>query len=68
MGKRIRITFAIVMLLVGATSVSVAYIGGGTLSASSVAQTGFDWGRVFIWGGAATLAVSAFMFLSASAE
>lgn len=68
MGKRTRVVIATLMLVLGGSVMSLGFIGGGTLQAAAIAETGFNWTRALIWGGAGGLLISAFMFLSASAE
>lgn len=56
------------MMVIGGFLVVTSLIGGSDLQASGVAETGLNLGKIFIWGGAGALIISAFLFISASAE
>lgn len=68
MSKRTRVVGATALMVLGGFMVVTSFIGGADLKAAGVAETGIDLGKIFIWGGAAALLVSAFLFISASAE
>ena len=68
MSKRFQLVSATILLIVGAVGLMGSYLGGGELTAASVAETGFDLTKIFIWGGAAALILSALLFIGASAE
>jgi len=55
-------------MVLGGFMVVTSFIGGADLKAAGMAETGIDLGKIFIWGGASALIVSAFLFISASAE
>ena len=68
MHKRGRIIAATALSIIGVSFLAFSQLGGGQLEAASVAQTGFDWAKALVWGGAGVLVISALMFISASAE
>jgi len=68
MYKRGRIVGATALSILGVCAVAVGQLGGGQLEAAGVAETGLNWVKIMVWGGAGMLVVSALMFISASAE
>lgn len=55
-------------MVLGGFMVVTSFVGGTDLKAAGVAEAGFDVSRLLIWGGVGALVISAFLFISASAE
>lgn len=68
MNKRTRVISATAFMVLGGLLMITSFVGGTDLKAAGVAETGFDVSKVLIWGGVGALVVSAFLFISASAE
>ncbi|MEX1123678.1 MAG: hypothetical protein WEC81_00675 [Patescibacteria group bacterium] len=68
MGKRSKVVSATALMLVGGLLVIARFVGGSDLQAAGLDQTGLDFSRYLIWGGAGALLISAVLFISASAE
>jgi hypothetical protein len=68
MQKRTRIVGASVLLVLGGLLIAMNTLGGDGLHAAAVAESGFDWVKYLVWGGIASLFLSALLFISASAE
>jgi hypothetical protein len=55
-------------MILGGFLVVTALIGGTDLKAGGLLETGFDLSKFLIFGGIGALVISAFLFISASAE
>lgn len=68
MNKRSRVVSATAFMVLGGFLMITSFVGGTDLKAAGVAEAGFDVSKVLIWGGVGALIISAFLFISASAE
>jgi len=56
------------LVIIGGFLLAINALGGSDLHAAGLQTTGYDITRLFIWGGASALVISALLFISASAE
>jgi hypothetical protein len=68
MNKRTRVISATAFMVLGGFLMITSFVGGTDLKAGGVAEAGFDVSKFLIWSGVGALVVSAFLFISASAE
>ncbi|MEK7548395.1 MAG: hypothetical protein AAB499_00655 [Patescibacteria group bacterium] len=63
-----KVALAAFLLITGSGLVSVSMLGGGTLAAASVAETGFDWSQLLLWAGILILVFSAGLFVISGSQ
>lgn len=68
MTKRTQLLGATALLVIGIGLVVASYGGNPSLNAAGLAESGFDVGKVLIYGGIFLLIISALLFMSASSE
>lgn len=67
MSKRIRVVTAVALAIIGAAILATTF--AGPLHASGVNEAvGFDLSKLFLWGGAGIVILSAVIFLSVSGD
>jgi len=65
MNKRTQVVTASALAVISLTALAGSFV---PLNAAGIGGTGFDYTKIFLWGGGILLVISALLYIRASAE